>query len=285
MSKAVYRRSSIARPLDAQYKTNLAVMILAPLAGALGYAWAVNQGETGLSPLWNAAEFALVAFVSWAAGRELDPDRNAGAFLAMPLAVASLLLIPGAAVWTLVLGLMAMRVVNRSVGQPAKLGDIIIVSILTALAVFRDGFSEMGLVAAIAFTIDTLLDRKRTLNLIGAAITLSFTVWELVELQGDIEALLLSAVQAMDPARLYPALAIITLGLIHALALGRVNSVGDATGEPLSGLRVRGGIVVFLLAALAALPAGEVAALAALPLYATVTGVVIGRFIPFGRAA
>lgn len=284
MTKPIYRRSSIARPLEPQYKSNLAVLILLPIIGVIGYVWTSSQGASGLSPLWSALEFALVGFVSWAAARELDPDRNPGAFIAMALAVGTLFFIPDVAVWSLVLALMATRIVNRCVGQPAKFTDILLVSGLAALAVFRDGFSEMGFVAAVAFSIDAMLDRKRTLNLLGAAIALSFTVWELIELQGDFEALLFTAIQAMDPVWLYSALAIIGLGVIHALLIGRVDSVGDATGEPLSGLRVRAGILVFALACLAALPDGLPGALAALPLYAVLLGAVIGRFIPIGRA-
>ncbi|MBR9826206.1 MAG: hypothetical protein GYB36_10455 [Alphaproteobacteria bacterium] len=283
MTKAIYRRSSIARPLEPQYKTNLAVMILAPIAGVAAYIHAGMQGETGLAPLFAALEAALLAFVAWAAARELDPDRNSGAFFAMALAVASLFFIPGLALWSLALGLMAVRVVNRSVGQPIKFGDVIIVSIISALAVFRDGFSEMGVVAAIAFSIDAFFDRKRTLNLIGAAIALSFTVWELIELQGDIEALLLDAISVMDPVHLYGALAILAALLGHALLIGKVRSVGDATGEPLSGLRVRAGVIIFALIGLAALTEGLPKALETAPVFAVALGVVIGRFIPEKR--
>ncbi len=285
MTKAIYQRSSIARPLEPQYRTNLAVLILAPIAAAIGYVWAGQQGAEGLSPIWTGLEFAVIAFVSWAAARELDPDRNAGAFIAMPLAIASLFFVEGAALWTLVLAMMLTRMVNRCVGQPVKFGDILLIIALAALAVFRDGFSEMGVVAAIAFSADALLDRRRTLSLLGAMITLSFTVWALFELQGDIVALLLGALQALDPTRLYPALALIGMGLIHAILIGRVRSVGDATGEPLSGLRVRTGILIFLLTALASLTEGEPDALAALPLFAVIAGAVLGRFIPFGRIA
>jgi len=283
MSKAVYSRSSIARPLEPQYKTNLAVLVLMPIIGFAGFVWAGQNGMSGLGQIFSALSYALVGFLSWAAAREFDPDRNAGAFLAMALAVAAAFFIGETAVWTMAFALMAIRVVNRSVGLPVKFGDILIVAALAALAVFRDGYAQIGFVAATAFALDAFLDRKRTLNLLGALVTLSFTAWELIELQGDFEALLLSAVAVMDPMKLYVALGVLALGVLHALLLGRVRSTGDATGEPLSGFRVRGGILVFCLTGLAVLPAGEAAALHALPLYAIIIGVVIGRFIPFGQ--
>lgn len=284
MSKPIYRVSSISRPLEAKYPSNRAVLILLPIILLATAALRMNEADSSLmSAAFGGLEAMLGAFLIWAIGRELDPDRNPGAFIAMTAIIPLVYLGYDLSLWTLAFVLMAMRVVNRTVGNPVRLGDMAVVLALAALSVFRDGYSEMGYVAGLALALDAFLDRKRTLNLVGAMIAVAFSMWNLIELEGDLRALLLSAVEVMPQMVLYAALAVLMLGVLHALLLGRVHSVGDATGEPLSGLRVRGGILIAALAGLAMLTEGEPGLMAGLGLYAAILGVVLGRFWPSGR--
>ncbi|MBO6798156.1 hypothetical protein [Maricaulis sp.] len=283
MSKPIYRVSSISRPLDARYGSNRAVLMLLPLILIATAGWRMSTGESLMAAGFTGLGAMFAAFLIWALGRELDPDRNPGAFIAMAAVVPLVWLGNDLSLWTLAFVLMAVRVVNRTVGNPVKLGDMAVVLILAGLAVFRDGYSEMGYVAGLALALDAFLDRKRTLNLVGAMIAVAFSMWNLIELEGDLRALLLSAVEGMPQMMLYAALGILALGVVHALLLGRINSVGDATEEPLSGLRVRGGILIAALAGLAVLTEGEAGLMAGLGLYAAIAGVVLGRFWP-GKA-
>jgi len=284
MSKPIYRVSSISRPLEAKYPSNRAVLILLPVILLATAALRMSQAETSLmTAAFGGLEAMFGAFLIWAIGRELDPDRNPGAFIAMAAILPLVYLDYELSLWTLAFVLMATRVVNRTVGNPVRLGDMAVVLALAALAVFRDGYSEMGYVAGLALALDAFLDRKRTLNLVGAMIAVAFSMWNLIELEGDLRALLLSAVEVMPQMALYSALAVLVLGVLHALLLGRVHSVGDATGEPLSGLRVRGGILIAALAGLAMLTEGEAGLMAGLGFYAAILGVVLGRFWPSGR--
>ena len=73
MSKAVYRLSSIARPLEARYPTNRAVLIALPLIGlALGAYAYVSAGGGALNAVITGLEGMLVSFLVWALGREVD---------------------------------------------------------------------------------------------------------------------------------------------------------------------------------------------------------------------
>ena len=283
MTRPVYRLSSISRPLEAKYPSNLAVLILLPVTLAGTAAWHLSSGAGLVDAGFEGLGAMCAGFLIWALGRELDPDRNPGAFIALAAVAPIVFLDLDYSLWTLAFVLMATRVVNRTVGNPVKLGDIALVLILAALAVFRDGYSEMGYVAGLALALDAFLDRKRTLNIVGALVAIAFSVWNLIELEGDLRTLLLSAIEVMPQALLYGALGVLGLGLLHALLLGHLNSVGDATGEPLSGLRVRGGILITLLAGLAMLTEGEPGLMAGLGLFAAVAGVVLGRFWP-GKA-
>lgn len=286
MAHRVHGVSSIARPVEPQYRSNaIALLILAGLV-VLGAGLALNGGEVGLfGAAVSGLMLALTGFLTWALGREIDCDRNWPAFVALGLAVAAQLAGYEPSLWLLAFALFATRMVNRTVGLPVRFGDVLIISAATGAAVFLGGYSEIGVVAAIAFSIDAMLDRKRTLNFLGAAIALSFTVWELIGIGGDIEALLFDSISAMPAVWLYGGFAVIGGGLLHALLLGRVASVGDATGEPLSGLRVRAGVLVIALTALASLTEGVEGIAGAAPVFAVLAASVIGRFIPGFRAA
>ena len=162
MAHRVHKYSAIARPLEPEYRSNLAVMILlSVIALAIGGLAALN-GADALGALAAGGEAALVGFLTWALGREADPDRLSGAFIALALAILALAagmasgLSP--AVWTLAFALMAARTVNRTVGPEAKLTDLVLVLVLAGMAIWRDGYAAIGLVAAIAFALDAAFD-------------------------------------------------------------------------------------------------------------------------------
>ncbi|WP_291844416.1 hypothetical protein [Maricaulis sp.] len=283
MSKAVYRLSSIARPLEARYPTNKAVLIALPLI-ALGlgtYAY-VSAGGGAVNAVMTGLEGMLVSFLVWALGREADPDRNLTAFASAALILYALVLGLPVAVWTLAFVLMAARLVNRTVGQAAKPGDLVMVLILAGFSVFSEGYALMGLVAAIAIVIDVNLDRSRTLALIAALIALAFTVWHLITLEGDFAALLFPV--DASPTLMAVIGSLVVIGLLGAWLCPLPTSVCDARGAPLSHARVRGGRLVMALALLAGMAEGNALAHALYPLGCVLLVTFIVRFLPRGRA-
>ncbi|WP_297733229.1 hypothetical protein [uncultured Maricaulis sp.] len=256
MSKSVYRLSSIARPLEAKYPTNRAVLIALPIIGlALGAYAYVSAGGGAVNAVITGLEGMLVSFLVWALGREADPDRNLTAFASAGLILYALVMGLPVAVWTLAFALMATRTVNRTVGQPAKPGDLVMVLILAGFSVFAEGYALMGLVAAIAIAIDVQLDRSRTLALIAALIALSFTVWQLITLEGDFAALLWP--ETASPTLMAIIGSLVVIGLASALLCPKPDSVCDARGEPLSRARVRGGRVILALTLLVGMAEGN----------------------------
>jgi hypothetical protein len=281
MTKPIYRLSSIARPLEPQYPTNLAVLILLPLialgTGAAAFflrdaslADAVSTGIGGL----------LAAFLAWALGREVDPDRNEAAFVAMALTVVAIGLGWAPALWVLALALMATRVVVRTVGQAAKLTDLALVTVLAGLAVFVDGYWAMGLIAGFAMAVDLLYDRKRTLNLVFAAFATGLSMFAVVQRGGDWGALTLQPLGAIDPGWSLAALIVTALSAVFILTCPAVTSVCDASSEPLERRRVRGGAVIVILFATAAMFEGEAGLLATLPIWAVLAGMIEARVMP-----
>ena len=286
MTKPIYKLSSIARPLEPQYPTNRAVLILLPLIALGMSAVAFFIRDAGLAGAASAGLGGmLTAFLAWALGREVDPDRNAAAFIAMALAVAAVALGHAPALWLLALALMATRIVVRTVGPAARLTDLAIVTGLAGLAVFLDGYWAMGLIAGFAMAVDLLYDRSRTLNLVFAAFAIGFSMFALVQSGGDIAAVTLQPLGLVEPGWSLAALILTALTGIFILTCPAVASLCDSSDNPLERRRVRGGGVIVLLFATAAMFEGQAGLLAALPVWAVLAGLVGGRLLPRRRRA
>ncbi|WP_417484013.1 hypothetical protein [Maricaulis salignorans] len=286
MPKPIYRLSSIARPLEPQYSTNKAVLILLPLIALATGAAAFILRDAGLAAAASAGLGGLLsAFLAWALGREVDPDRNEAAFIAMALTVAAMALGYAPALWVLGLVLMATRIVVRTVGQAAKLTDLALVTVLAGMAVFVDGYWAMGLIAAFAMAVDLLYDRKRTLNLVFAAFATGFSMFAVVQRGGEWGPLTLEPLGQIDPAWSLAALIVTALSAIFILTCPAVTSVCDASSEPLERRRVRGGAMIVVLFATAAMFEGQAGLLATLPVWAVLAGLVAGRVWPKRKRA
>lgn len=281
MSHAVHKISSIARPLEPKYPSNLTVLILLPLIGIGIAAFMVLVRDATIAAAAMTGVMGLfTAFLSWALGREIDPDRNAAAFVAMALAVLAIGLGWSPAVWALAMTLMAVRVVNRTVGPPARLTDLAIVVALAWMAVLRDGLWAMGGVAALAMLLDAYLDKRRTLNIAFAGAALAATVFAMIGQEGDLARLVTGPLDTIDPAWLISAGLIGGVYVLALITYPPVASVADVTGEPLGRARVKAGGFVLIAAAAAALLDGQAGLYSALPIWAVVIGGLESRAMP-----
>jgi len=275
MSKAIYKFTSIARPLEPQYRTNLAVLVFIP-AGAIAAATLAAVGVGAWSePVGAAITAALIVFGSWAVTRELAPDDNAAAFASMALAFVANLFFPAASVLPLFAALFLVRVVNRSTGLIATTVDIALVVALTAWTM-KQGYSLLGVSAVVAFVADALLDERKTLSWFAGGLVAGMLLYRLAT--GAVQP-----VVADIPAGARAALAVIVVSYLASIMLMRkVSSTGDATGAILSTSRVRAGMLVGGLAAAQSLIA--LAPPAPRPdatLFACLAGVVLA--MPFRR--
>ena len=281
MSRAVYKLSSIARPLDTNYRSNVAVLIIMPCVAMLIGGLEIGLREASFSASINSAfTAAIVTFLTWALGRELDPDHNETAFIAMALSVVAMALGWMPAVWTLALALMANRLISRTVGLPARITDMALVIGLAAMSVFKDGYWAMGAVAGLAMAYDLYFDRKRTLNFVFATLATGLSAFAVVQNEGDWSELIIQPLASLDPLW---GIAVALTGLISvamALTMPLVTSNGDATEKPLSTKRVRGGILITLLLGFSSLLSGQEGFMASLPVWAGFIGLIIVRFLP-----
>jgi len=85
----ISRVSALARPVDPSYPTNRALLLgLAPLLIA-GCLYGMLRGGDWAEALRSAGWLVLAAFLGWALARELAPDEDLAAFLAVALTVAA----------------------------------------------------------------------------------------------------------------------------------------------------------------------------------------------------
>ncbi len=175
----MYRFTSIARPVDPAYLTNRALLIVLPLlaAASAGVAW---LGDTGGGPMSAAFSGALVAFVAWALTRELAPDYNGVAFVALAFAWAGSIAFDMRQVLLAFVALLLVRIVNRSTGLPARPFDTISVFGFCTWAAVNTQQPLILLVASFAFALDARLERPLRLHYLAAAASLVAFVWLLL---------------------------------------------------------------------------------------------------------
>jgi len=262
-------RSALVRPLDRRYPTNLAVMILVPLAGAGVGAATYWSSRSPMEALEWAARVSLTTFGGWALAREIAPDDNPGAFVSMGLAVLTLLLFPSASILPLFTAVMLARIVNRSVGYPATWLDSLAVTLLAGWTAYSNHNPGPALVAAAGFGLDTLLPDPLRRQFIFALLCLAWA----------LSILLFMDTPASPRETVWPLnVSIGIISLAYALAImliTRVRSVADRTGKPLHLGRVRAAMAVaWLMGAQGAL-SGEVASPPSLLIWAVLGGLLL----------
>ena len=175
------RFTSIARVLDPRYPTNRAVLLLlAPAAGIAG-AMALLRGsgspEIALSALFGLA----AALAGWAFARELVPDMERLAFLSMLLTFGAFLTVESSSLLLLFTAQFLVRVVNRSVGLPARIVDSAFVAGLTVWAAWAGSFPGLALIGALAFGLDASMKERFRRHWIFAGICLAAAGLSLVQ--------------------------------------------------------------------------------------------------------
>ncbi len=263
----MYRYTSIGRPLDPRFPTNKAVLLLLPLAAVVGAVAGFFDGLAVLEAVQKALSFLLVTFGAWALARELDPDDQVAAFIAMALALLAALAMdsPGILIVFATLGLV--RIVNRSTGLAAKKSDSLIVMLLVFAVIYFTESPLYGTVAAIAFLLDGSLKSPAPHQWFFGLICFAGTVVYLVD-----HDLGLSVVTVPDSLFEWLSLVFLIIFGLNTLLLKQVSSTGDFGASRLDLARVRGGMAVGLLAALQGLTVPENVVI----IVAAIAGICIG---------
>jgi len=264
--------TALARiPIDPSYPTNRAIAVLTTVVTIAGAILHLLRGTTPLeSVLWGIAA-GLAVFLTWALGRELDPDHDLSAFVGAGLVFIALLLVDAPSLLLILWLLSVLRTVNRTVGLPAKPLDSLWVLGLSAWLTWQ-GYWMVGLVTAVAFLLDGLLPPPLRRQLLASGLAFLATVI-LSIFHGE-------RAMETEPTMLVVVLSIAVVGLfLPVVATTReVEAVGDATRAPLIPRRVRTAqVLALLIALLFAWWDGASGVVALLPLWAAMIGVGVYR--------
>jgi uncharacterized membrane protein YjjP (DUF1212 family) len=258
-------------PIDPSYPTNLAIGALTLLVAIAGAILRLLSGAALLESVQWGIGAGLVVFLTWALGRELEPDHDLSAFVGAGLVLIAQLIFESPSLLVIFWLLLILRIVNRTVGLPAKPLDSLGVLGLSAWLAWQ-GYWMVGLVAAVGFLLDGLLSPPLRHHLFVSGLAFVATLI-LSVFHGDI------AMESGPTTAVVIASAVMAGLFLVVIATSRESqAVGDATGKPLSPRRVQAGQFLALLTALLlAWWAGASGMVALLPLWAAMTGVGLYR--------
>lgn len=175
----LYRFTSLARPIDPAYLSNRALLIILPLLAILS-AGLASIHSFDSTPVSAAVSGALVGFVGWALTRELAPDYNSDAFVALTLAWAGSVVCGMDQVLLVFVGLLLVRIVNRSTGLPLRPFDTVsVLGFCTWVAVSTQN-PMILLVAAVAYALDATLNDPLRHHYVAAVACLFVFTWMLI---------------------------------------------------------------------------------------------------------
>ena len=231
----MYRFTSIARPIDPAYITNRALLIVLPLL-MLVNAGLASFHDIGTSPLSAAFSGALVAFAAWALTRELAPDYNGAAFIALVLAWIANVALGTTSVLLVFVALLLVRLVNRSTGPRWRALDTLGVLGFSIWAAVDTQQPLILVIAAGAFILDATLSDPLRRHYFAAAACIAAFIWMLL---GDVR-LLASDLTAGD----WVLVGVFAGGVIlTAAASPKPVSYCDTSPDRLDRVRVNAGLI------------------------------------------
>ncbi len=277
-NEKLYKITTIARPLDPAYGTNKAVLFIMPAGAIAALVQAAMRGTNITEMITAAIVGLLIIFGSWALGRELAPDDNVSAFLSMVFAFITYMVAGAPSLLLLFTCLFLTRIVNRTVGPPARLGDSIFVVLLTVVTAHLTDCPLLGAVGALAFVFDAILRAPERRQWLFASLCLL----------GPVVGWFFLTNRYFDSHLAAPigpeAWLVAFISIIYTVSYLRttaVESVGDITGVTLSLTRVRAGMFVGLLVPAQALLLGSKGLIIASAVWATLAGVGVGHMIGY----
>lgn len=271
-----YRFTSLARPIDPAYLTNRALLIVLPLAGLLS-AGLASVGAIDGSPVSAAFSGVLSAFAAWALTRELAPDFNDAAFVALAIAWFINIALGAQLVLLLFVALLLVRVVNRSTGLPWRPLDTLGVLGFCTWAAISTQQPLILLITSLAFALDAVLEEPLRRHYLAAAACLPVFIWMLL---GEAD-LIAGDLTVRD----WSLLGVFGLGIVLVVKKnpGPV-SYCDVAPERLDRVRVNAGLIVGGLLAAQALLANGRAAWLETPIWACIIAVLLSFVARGGRS-
>lgn len=263
--------TALARPLDPSYFTNRLILVLTPLLGVLAGVVTLIQSNDITQAFFAGLYMGASVFFAWVITREIDPDHDYAAFLAVAIVtIVTFFFSPTAIDWLGLIGLMmASRVVNRIVGDPCSLGDTVIIIVLSALVVFFALTPSFVLILAFALIFDGILEQPVRRHLMVGIVVFLAGIVGLAVVQPDFDIIIPDA----------PTFMWFGLGVVYAVAIWQTRTIGCQTdkGGIVSVRRVQATMLLPLIAGALALLTSPWTLVALLPIWSAMLAVPLYR--------
>jgi len=234
----------VGRPVDPRYPTNRAISIINIATIVVMFVFQLVKGTPIIDAGLHAIAAGLTMFVVWAFAREIDPEEQLSAFVAVLLALILLFTVDAGYNLIVLFYLIGIaRVINRSVGLPLKLSDSVLLLGATILVAYLSGWIY-ALIGAIAFLLDSILPEPDLKHRLFAGLSL-LVMLVVMWIQGI-------AITLMMPSQLY-LIVIVLAGLIFIPVIWssrQLTVVCDIRGQTLSPIRVQVLQILILVVAL-----------------------------------
>ena len=271
----IYRFTSMGRPIDPAYLSNRALLVVLPLLALLSAGLAAVHAIDG-GPLSAAISGALTGFAAWALTRELAPDYDSAAFVALTFAWVGNVLFGVHLVLLVFVALVLVRMVNRSTGLPLRPFDTLSVFGFCAWAAHSMQQPLILLVASAAFALDATLKAPLRHHYVAAAACLAILVWMLL---GET-VLIADDLTVWD----WMPMVVTAIGIALAMKLSPAPvSYCDTSPERLDPVRVNAGLAVGYLTAVQALATNGRSAWLETPIWLCIVAVLLSFAIRHGR--
>lgn len=267
----------IGRFLDPRYPTHLAIITWCTFVGTIELGFRLVSGVDILQAGMASVLAGLMIFIVWAFSREIDPQEQLSAFVSVTFMTIALFFVDGQFnLLVLLYMLFISRIVNRSVGLPAKLSDSIILLLFTGLVGFSASwiYAMMGVMA---FFVDSILPDRDRKHLLFAGLSAGIMILGFI-MQSD------SVKPTLPTTEFILGIVVTTLIFIPTILKSKHLIVtADITQEPLVPIRVQATqIIAVVFGFYVALWQGNAGILNFLPLWLTIAGVALFPLIkPF----
>ncbi len=265
-------RIHLARPIDPRYRSNVQIIGIAFLAGAIFTVRFLGEAGFGGAILDGLLAGGAV-FLAWAIGREIDPDEPNAALVGAMAAIPIVWLLGTPSLLIVATVLMAGRVLLRPSGHPPSVIDLLG---LTGLGIFA-ARSEVGWVVALVLAFAIARDG----GLGGGAAR--GARWAAAVIAAGATGV---AIRSAEPGWVAPdttGWVVLGLGIVSAILAVPYHpeSTADLTGERLSGRRKQAARRTLSVAGVLSLAVGGAEGVVALsPVWAAFIGVLlVGRVL------
>ncbi|MFO7981017.1 MAG: hypothetical protein R6V00_09325 [Candidatus Aminicenantes bacterium] len=231
--------TGLGRPLDFKYPGNWDIFFLTLAVTIFGIGFQLIWGPGGIQAVLWGLGAGLSIFLTWAIGRELDPDHIISDFIAAGLTLIGLFIWGIPSLIFLFWLLLAVRILNRTTGKAATILDSLGLIALGAWLSYQGSWIA-GLLSAVVLFSDSLLPQGKKRQIFLAVVSLGASSAALIFGKGIGSRMNISWEAAVTPLLAAVVFFPVVIQSRH------IRSLMDQTGERMIPARVQAGQVLAL---------------------------------------